>query len=74
MREHAANYRREVAERTVARTVDCVRRRPKRLAISRRLTGHPFRQNNHKINHLGQISVVNAQASVHALCGRLSLD
>jgi hypothetical protein len=42
MREMAENYGREAAKMTVVRTVDCERRKAKRRAISRRLTGHPW--------------------------------
>jgi hypothetical protein len=40
--EMAENYGRETAKKTVARVVDCARRRRKTRAISARLTGHPF--------------------------------
>lgn len=50
--EMAENYGREAAKRTVVGTVDRVRLRRKTPAASRRLTGHPFRQNTSKISYL----------------------
>ncbi len=39
----AENYGREAAKRTVARTVDCSRRKRKTRATSARFDRHPFR-------------------------------
>jgi hypothetical protein len=41
--EMAENYGRDIAKRTVVKTVDCSRRRQKTRANTTRLTGHPFR-------------------------------
>ena len=79
----AENYGREATKRTVVGTVDCSRRTRKRLAISVRLTGHPFRhlivlrcsqsfELHSKISDLGRKTVLRS-SPVFSLIGPLTV-